>query len=145
LLPACAASQCSGKVLTEFGLLRICVPRGVKSKTEVGEHGDRHTRLLVKARRKRHELYIVMGAYFTGKEIGRAYTRWTVSKWRCSGSLKGEDYRLTVDRLQTRYVTLNALMGYVRYDGVPPEVAARLDKILDTLCCGECTVCSAMP
>lgn len=145
LLPACAASKCSGKVLTEFGLLRICVPRGVRSKTEPGAHGDQSTLITIKKRGKRHALEIVLGPHNSGKDPRKGDTRWMVSRWRCTGSLSGEDYRLVADGLYTRYVTLNAIVGFARYDAVPPEVATRFDKILDTLCCGECTVCAAKP
>ena len=140
--PSCSAVKCSGKrIENEWGILRICVPRSIKFKRESGEHGDQHFTFSSRANGRRHELYIVWGPYFTGRDPRDGDTRWSVRPWRCGDNLKGEDYRLAEGAMHTRYVTLNALMGYAKYERVSAQAAARFDKILDSLCCGECTAC----
>jgi hypothetical protein len=53
--------------------------------------------------------------------------------WHSTES-KGEDCRVERGATWSRYLTLNAPMGYATYLDVPPDVAASFDRVLDSLC-----------
>lgn len=140
--PACSNARCSGRQIDDnLGILRFCVPRGMKVEKAFGEHGDLHYSVSFKWKGQRHTLYIVSGPYFTGRGPRDWDPFWSVRHWQCA-DFKGEDYRVNRGGRHARYVTLNAPMGYATYKDLPAEVASRFDRVLDSLCCGACTVCA---
>src|SRR6267142_7020818 len=135
-IPACAQRRCAGKpIKASLGVLEFCVPRGVKLRKKVGEHGDIHYTITARLQGKSSDLYITSGPYYTGK-----LPDWTrgcdLHGWR-SPDWKGEDCRIKGISSRSRYVTLNAPMGSAEYWDVPPKIAARFDRILDSLCWNE--------
>lgn len=133
LLPACAAIRCDGRVVEDnLGVLQFCVPRGFKVRREVGQHGDVHYGITKGRRARRYELLITSGPYFPGR-LPEWAQKCDVRRWR-SPDWKGEDCRLAGVKSASRYITLNAPMGYAVYEDVPSEIAARFDRILDSLC-----------
>jgi hypothetical protein len=144
-LPACTVAGCSGRRIDDsFGILRFCVPRSMKISKAVGEHGDLHYSVSFSTNKQHHTLYIVSGLYYPGKDPRGTDSRWVVRQWRCP-ELKIDDYRLNDSGRRTRYITLNAPMGYATYKDLPNNVADRFDQVLDSLCCGECKICQPKP
>ena len=132
-VPACLDTRCTGKRIKDnLGVLRFCIPRGVDVRTEVGDHGDVHYSIKVRLHGRSYELLVASGPYFPGR-----LPEWTngcnVRHWHNPES-RGEDCRLETAATASRYITLNAPMGYAVYRDVPAEVAARFDLVLDSLC-----------
>lgn len=130
--------HCNGQTIqSDMGLLRFCLPRpGMKVTREPGEHGEMHHSLRVRHRGRPYVLLLVFGPYFTGRDPSGGNRSWSSRVWQ-RGNLSGVDYVLRRDSTTTRYVTLNAMMGFAEYREAPPEVARRFDRILDSMCCGE--------
>ena|ERR1051325_8363790 len=129
-LPPCANAKCPGRRIDDhLGLLRFCV-RSMKVSKAVGEHGDLHYSVSFSKKGQHYTLYIVSGPYFPGKDPRGTDSRWSVRQWRCP-DLKLDDYRLRNSDLRTRYITLNAPMGYATYKDIPKDVADRFDQVLD--------------
>ncbi len=140
-VPGCAKEKCSGKrVISDLGFFAFCVPPGFKVTWESGEHGDIHYVITVRHNGQGYHLNFVSGPYFTGKDPSGADPRWSSRPWTCK-DLRGEDFRIQQGPRLSRYITLNALMGYATYRDVPPPVATRFDRVLDSLCCDECQPC----
>lgn len=140
-VPECAKEKCSGKrVISDLGFFAFCVPRGFSVTWESGEHGDIHYDITVRHSGQKYHLYFVSGPYFTGKDPSGGDPRWSSRPWICK-DLRGEDFRVQQGSRLSRYITLNALMGYATYRDVPKAVATRLDGVLDSLCCDDCQPC----
>jgi hypothetical protein len=141
-VPNCETVRCSGKRITsDLGFLRFCVPRGVKVQQVHGEHGDVHYTLTIRNEGRSYELYFVSGPYFTGRDPSQGGLKWSARPWTC-GEFRGEDYRLNSEDKRSRYITLNDPVGYAVYRDLPEKTALRFDKILDSLCCGDCIPCA---
>jgi hypothetical protein len=132
-VPACREISCrGGRIRNDIGTLQFCVPRGLAVRRAVGEHGDVHYRIAVRRHGGAFELLIVTGPYFPG----------TLPEWTngCAGrhwyspESKGDDCRTAIGSAVSRYVTLNAPTGFGVYRDVPADVAASLDRVLDSLC-----------
>jgi hypothetical protein len=80
------------------------------------------------------ELVIVSGPYYTGRPPVWA-AGCDVHNWQSPES-SGEDCRV-LGTARSRYITLNAPMGYAQYRDVPVEIATQFDRILDSLCWQE--------
>jgi len=116
------------------------VPRGIKVRQVNGEHGDLHYTLTIRNAGQSYELYFVSGPYYSGRDPSQGGLKWASSLWTC-GESHGKDYRLNSGTKRSRYITLNVIMGYAVYRDLPEEPALRFDKILDSLCCGDCIPC----
>jgi len=57
-------------------------------------------------------------------------------KWHIPNA-EGEDCRTTAESGRSRYLTLNLPMGYAFYRDVAPDVAAKFDRIIDSMCWAE--------
>jgi len=140
---ACTDERCAGKRIRDnLGVLQFCVPRGLKVTKEVGGHGDVHYTIAAKARDEYFELIITSDQFFSGK-----LPDWAggceLSRWHAP-ELQGEDCRIQRSVTRSRYMTLNTPMGYAFYRDVPPEVASRFDRLLDSLCWRDWRSASAM-
>jgi hypothetical protein len=132
-IPACTDMRCGGtRIRDNLGILQFCVPRGLRVQREFGEHGDVHYTMTVRLHGQPFELFVTSGLYFPGRlpdwASGCDLRRWY------SPESKGEDCRIERVAARSRYVTLNAPMGYAVYKDVPPDIAARFDRMLDSLC-----------
>jgi len=133
VIPACTDERCPGtRISDNLGVLRFCIPRGLKVTKEVGEHGDVHYKIRTKMHGEYFELTITSGPYFSGKlpdwAAGCELSRWHAPEFN------GDDCRVQRGATRSRYLTLNAPMGYAFYRDVPPEVSLRFDRLLDSLC-----------
>ena len=108
------------------GILAFRVPPSLRVRKYDGEHGDVHYVI----RAGKSTLRIASGPYWTGKKPAWAGT---ARRWE-AGGFKGEDFRLAQNGRHSRYVTLNAPMGFTEYKDVPAPAAAKFDAILDSLC-----------
>jgi hypothetical protein len=135
-IPACTQMRCVGKPIKDnLGVLEFCIPGGVKLRREVGEHGDIHYTITARLHGESFDLFLTSGPYYSGKLPDWA-RGCDLHGWR-SPDWKGEDCRIIGTTGRSRYVTLNTPMGYAEYRDVPPKVAARFDRILDSLCWNE--------
>jgi hypothetical protein len=78
---------------------------------------------------------ITSGPYFPGRGPDWG-SGWITRNWRCP-EVTAKDYQLRENGLHSRYITLNAPMGYAYYKQVPAVIAARFDSVLDSLCWRE--------
>jgi hypothetical protein len=135
-IPACTQVHCAGKPIKDsLRVLEFCIPRGVKLRRHVGEHGDIHYTITARLQGKSYDLFITSGPYYSGKLPDWAPTA-ICAAWR-SPEWKGEDCRIMEVTNRSRYVTLNTPMGSAEYRDVPPKIATRFDRILDSLCWNE--------
>jgi hypothetical protein len=66
--------------------------------------------------------------------------KWTAQRWSCGKVEDGKDWRgSSGDGLRWRHLSIP--FGFATYQAVPPKAARYFDKIVDTMCCGKCTVC----
>ena len=135
-IPACTAVRCEGRRIKDnLGVLQFCVPRGLKVRREVGEHGDVHYAITARLHSQSFDMKVTSGPYFPGKVPSWA-NGCDLSRWHTPES-RGEDCHLVRGDVHSRYMTLNTPMGYAQYKDVPREVAVRFDRLLDSLCWGD--------
>jgi hypothetical protein len=132
-IPHCRELRCAGRVLKDnLGVLQFCVPRNFKVRRDFGKHGDVHYIITTRLRGESFELVVVSGPYFPGR-----FPNWAgncvVHRWHSPES-NGQDCTISGTHNRSRYITLNAPMGYAHYQNAPFEVAGRFDRILDSLC-----------
>jgi hypothetical protein len=141
-IPQCPQIDCVGKRVEGYlGVLQLCVPAGLRIRKELGEHGDVHYVVTARFQGQSFELIVVSGPYFPGKVY---WPDCTLGLWH-SPDYKGEDCHVAQDDTKSRYITLNAPMGFAYYRDVPPKVAARFDLVLDSLCWRETRIPISKP
>ena len=66
--------------------------------------------------------------------------KWTWHNWGCGGNCVGTDRRGSTDDGR-RWRSIAMPSGFAAYQGLPSNAARYFDKILDTMCCGKCSLC----
>jgi len=132
-IPACANVRCAGSVIKDsLGVLQFCVPRFAEVHTVTGQHGDIRYTITKRRHGRAFELLIISGPYFSGSLPG--WAGYCAVRYWHSPESHGEDCHISGTAGRSRYITLNAPMGYAQYRDVPAEVATQFDHILDSMC-----------
>ena len=141
LRPSCAQTSCRGKHIEHTsGVVRFCVPRGMKISRTAGFEGDIQDLVTLHQRGTVSQLLVRSWGPFGYQ---KSLPDWlnsdsakeghsSIHAWRCSEGAGG-DYRLAKDGRQSRF--LQFPLGWAEYSDVSPDVAARFDRVLDSLCC----------
>lgn len=105
----------------------------MKMEEATGDHGDQHYTLTLRRRGVEYTLRFASGMWFSGKDPRKGEEGWRITEWVQDGVL-AVDFRLAVEGLVRRYVILHTPIGYATYGEAPPEIAARWDGVLDSVC-----------
>ena len=65
---------------------------------------------------------------------------WNATGWYCNGIRITDWQGASRDGRRWRHIYI-PVEGFAAYKGVPSKAAARLDRILDSMCCGKCGPC----
>jgi len=77
----------------------------------------------------------------TPHELQNGSIKWVRTSTTCRDGVTVRDWRGTAeDGRRWRHIAI-PLSGFAAYGGVPPKAADYFDKILNTMCCGECPYC----
>jgi len=138
-VPAC--ESCQGKRIAHTsGTILFCVPRGVKVDRDSGFEGDIHDLITLSRCGELGKLIVSSSPnssgypkfappdWFPAEAAGHS----SVRNWRCSEG-DGRDLRLARNGRNWRMITFP--LGYAEYSNVSDSIAARFDRVLDSLCC----------
>ena len=142
LRPSCSQVSCRGKSIKHsYSMFCFCVPYGMKVRRTAGFEGDvsdlitlHHGGAVAQLRvystvNPSSYLYLVPDwLNKSSAEKGQS----SIHAWRCSEGAGG-DYRLTKDGRHSRFIQFP--LGAAEYKDVSPDIAARFDRVLDSLCC----------
>jgi hypothetical protein len=139
-IPACSTARCRGKRIAHtWGLFRFCIPHGMKFRRVTGFEGDVHDSIRLQSRGETGEL-IIFTANATWGPV-KSIPEWlhlaspreaSVRRWRCSEG-EGQDFRWTENGRSWRM--LGFVIGFAEYQNVSADIAAKFDRVLDSLCC----------
>jgi hypothetical protein len=89
-------------------------------------------------------LNVVLGPLVGGgspHDLQNGSIKWLRSSVTCQGGITVLDWRgAAEDGRRWRHIAI-PLGGFAAYQGVPIKAADYFDKILDTMCCGQCPYC----
>lgn len=141
--PASCSQESRGGKRIRHGMLgefEFRVPHGVKYHRAVGFEGDVHDTLTARSAEGASELRIftanpTWGPVKPGPDdwpADAARRALSVRSWQCSEAA-GHDFRFTRNGREWRM--LGFPFGYAEYQNVPPNIARKFDRVLDSLCC----------
>jgi len=137
-IPSCGS--CWGRRARHtVGTIVFCVPHGIKPHRDASFEGDIRDVMTISSRGETGKLIIVSSTNpFGNRSIppdwfpSGAPPHSTVHTWRCSEG-SGRDLHLDRDGRYWRLIVFP--LGYAEYGNVPANIAARFDRVLDSLCC----------
>ena len=140
--PQCSAGGHGGRrIVSAFGIVEFRLPRFAKVRMSAYESTVYSVRY--GPERDHTTLTLVFGAQ-TGMEkpqdLHNSAIQWTPHSWDCREPLFGADWRGVADNGH-RWRHIWFPFGSATYRDVPPAAADYFDRILDTMCCGECSTC----
>lgn len=138
-IPGCSITHCKGKrVAHRLGMLRFCVPPGMKYRRAAGFEGDIHDTITVHSRKDELVIFTANSTWGPVKarpewyRSSSAQPEGSVRRWRCSEG-DGSDFRLTHNGRSWRMLAFPA--GFAGYEDVSEDIAGKFDRVLDSLCC----------
>ncbi len=77
-------------------------------------------------------------------DLGNTLIQWKAQEWGCFQHEDGTDWRgIGPDGHRWRHMIFP--FGFATYKDTPPKAANYFDRILDSMCCGECPNCKRLP
>ncbi len=131
------------RIVSEFGIVEFRVPR--MARVEKGADVD-YVQYVVRYgdSQQKQRLRFMFGAMVVGGSPvsgADSTVRWKGRAWTCGKLSDGGDSRgVGADGRRWRHISFP--FGFAEYRGVGEQAARYFDRILDTLCCGACAVCS---
>lgn len=141
---SCLKKSLSGRrIVSDMGIVEFRVPRLTPTAKSIDAD---YVVYRIRYGRKADNLWLEMmlGPLVGGEdphELQNGSIKWVRTSTTCRDGLTIRDWRGTAqDGRRWRHIAI-PLSGYAAYKDVPPKAADYFDKILDTMCCGQCPSC----